>query len=97
MEQIADLLQNLRTMHLPWLILHPLVTISLLALLAYVAWITGYDYDMEAVGRFNTGLLIFGIFISLCEYAANFGIEKITYNLECEGECSSFHFLVNTF
>ncbi|CAG0892102.1 unnamed protein product [Darwinula stevensoni] len=56
--------KNLKTMHLPWLILHPLVTVSLLALLIYVAWLIGYDYNMNAVGRINTLLLIFSIFIS---------------------------------
>ena len=65
----VDPFQNLRDMHLPWLILHPLITVGLLALLAYFAWLIGYDYTIDVMRRFLSGLLIFSMFISFCEFA----------------------------
>ncbi|CAG0892101.1 unnamed protein product [Darwinula stevensoni] len=56
--------KNLRTMHLPWLLLHPLITGVVMALLTYVAWLIGYDYSMSAARRIYTVLLVFSIFIS---------------------------------
>ena len=52
-------------MHLSWLLLHPLVSDGLMALMIYAAWLNGYDYDMDEMRRIYTGLLISNIlFIS---------------------------------